>query len=419
MEISLGFAQTERTISVPETWVQDVLRPNPLPMQGEGGMAEVVRSLGAPIQSKPLHELVEPGQKIAIITSDGTRPVPSALILPPVLEELARAGVADADITVVFALGSHGFQDEQTKRRLVGDAVYERLRCVDSDPGDCLRLGTTGSGTPVDVCRDVAQADVRIAIGNVEYHYFAGYSGGDKALMPGVSSREAIEANHSLMVQPGAAAGHLQDNPVRRDIEEAAAFCPLDFIVNVVLDEHKQILRCFSGHHIAAHREACACLDQLYGVPVEACADVVLVSAGGYPKDQNMYQAQKALDNARHAVKEGGCIIWVAACNQGMGSETFGRWMKEYAPQERIERIRSQFVLGGHKAAAIAMAQQRAKVVLISDLEEEEVKSLHLIPKKDVQQAVEEAMAAAGTGASLLVMPYGGSTLPLVNMAKK
>ena len=274
----------------------------------ESEEAEVKRALAHPIDSQKLSDIVKPGEKIVIITSDVTRPVPSWVIVSCLLEELEKAHISMKDVTIVFGLGSHRPMTEEEHRRLVGDAVYEKVTCIDSNPDDCIHMGTCQNGTSVDIFRTVAEADRRILVGNVEYHYFAGYSGGMKAIMPGVASRESIQSNHKNMIRPGSYAGNLEGNPVRDDIEEVAKYCPVDFIVNVVLDDHKQIAYAAAGHPVAAHRKACHFLDEIYKIQIEKTADVVIVSTGGYPKDINLYQAQKSIDNAKHAVREGGIM---------------------------------------------------------------------------------------------------------------
>jgi nickel-dependent lactate racemase len=284
---------------------------------------------------------------------------------------------------------------------------------MDSDPDDCVRMGVTSSGTPVDVFRPVAHADRRICLGNIEFHYFAGYSGGAKAIMPGVSTRDAIQNNHSAMVRQEAAAGRIDGNPVREDIEEAGRICGIDFIVNVVLNEKKEIIKSFCGHPVAAHRAGCAFLDSFYKICLPKRADIVVVSPGGFPKDINMYQAQKALDNARHAVRDGGIIVWLASCSEGLGEKHFEEWMTGHAKSsDMIEHIRRDFVLGGHKAAAIAMVLKKARIFLVSDLEPDFVRAIFLAPFSDAQGAVDAAFAELGSDSGVILMPYGGSTLP-------
>lgn len=415
MRLEFGYGPGIQIVEVPDQNIMDVLYANQMehPLHGE---AAVRYALAHPIGAPRLRELAKPGQKIAIIASDISRPVPSYEILPAILDELTAAGCREQDITVVFALGSHRCHTEEEKGRLAGNLVYNRVRCVDSDPDDCIHMGITKNGTPVDITRSVAEADFRICTGNIEFHYFAGYSGGVKAIMPGVSTPAAIQANHSLMVQPGACAGNLDTNPLRADIEEAGQICGVDYIVNVVLDEHKHIVYGVAGNPIQAHRSGCTYLDKMYRKPIPCHADIVLVSQGGAPKDANLYQTQKALDNAKHAVKQGGTIILIGACSEGLGSQKFEQWLTQ-APTAHamIERVHQQFELGGHKAAAIAMVLENARIDLVSEMPDEFVRSIFLNPQPSAQAALDEAFQRYGPEATVLAMPFGGSTLPVVS----
>ena len=414
MKITLGFGRGTQEVEIPEGRVQAVLLPNPVPHEQEGA-AEVERALDAPIGTPRLEELARGRHKVAVVTSDMTRPMPSAVALPPVLDRLRSAGVRDEEITIVIAVGSHRPMTEEELDRLLGEDIRARYRVVNSIREDMVRLGVTAMGTPVDIARSVAEADLRVCLGNVEYHYFAGYSGGAKAIMPGCSTPAAIQNNHRRMVEEAARAGHLAGNPVREDIEEAGALVGIDFLLNVVLDEHKKIIHAAAGHWQQAHREACAFLDRLYAAPIAARADIVLVSQGGAPKDLNLYQTQKALDNAKHAVKDGGVIVLVGSCREGLGQKTFEEWITAArTPEELVERIRGDFQLGGHKAAAIALVLQRARVFLVSEMDEELVRTAFLEPYRDAQTAMDEALRLKGPEASVIVMPYGGSTLPVL-----
>jgi len=328
---------------------------------------------------------------------------------------LWEAGADPDDVTIVFALGIHRKHTQDEMKKLAGEDVFKKVRCIDSDSENFIHMGDTRLGTPVDITRVVAEADFRIGIGNIEYHYFAGYSGGAKAIMPGVSTKAAIQSNHSRMVQSEAEAGKLDGNPVREDIEEAVKYCPLHFILNVVLDEHKEIVHAAAGHYIEAHREGCKFLDKLYRKDIKEKADIVIASQGGSPKDLNLYQTQKALDNAKHAVRKDGVIILVGSCKEGLGEEVFEEWMtKSSSPASMIERIQKDFRLGGHKAAAIAMVLEDADIYLVSEMEPGFVKSIFLQPFATVQDALNAALAKMGEDASVLVMPSAGSTLPVI-----
>jgi nickel-dependent lactate racemase len=371
-------------------------------------------ALENPIGSLPLAKRVAPGQRVAVVTSDITRPCPSARMLPLVLDELNHGGVRDEDILVVFALGTHRPHTQVEKLELAGEHVYRRVRCIDSDPANCVLLGQTSRQTPVWVFRPVAQADVRVCLGNIEYHYFAGYSGGVKAVFPGVANAECIQQNHRRMTEPGALAAHLDDNPVRCDIEEAGEIVGVDFILNVILDENKTIVSAVAGHPRRAHRVGCQNLDAFGRPSIDQPADIVFVSAGGHPKDLNLYQAQKALDNARHIVRPGGFILLVAECGEGMGNRTFEKWMHEPGgPDVIIDRIRREFVLGGHKAAAVAMTMKQAEVGLVSAMPADELQAMGFRPFNGLAPAVQYALDKF-PAPRIAVLPEGGSVVPQI-----
>lgn len=414
MKLQFGFGTGIQEVDVPDQNLIGVLHANEVPVALTGA-AEVERALSEPIGSPRLKDIVHPGETVAVVTSDVTRPMPTYKVMPALLDELYAGGVRPEDITLVFALGSHRKQSDEEKRRLAGERAWNEIRCVDSDPNDCVSYGVTSRGTPVDITRVVAEADRRICLGNIEYHYFAGYSGGAKAIMPGASTRAAIQANHSRMVLPEAKAGALDDNPVRLDIEEAGRMVGIDFILNVVLSERKEILKAVAGDVTQAHRAGCRFLDRLYRKELKEAADIVIVSQGGAPKDLNLYQTQKALDNAKHAVKPGGVIILIGSCKEGLGERTFEEWMTTAKnPHSLIERIGREFRLGGHKAAAIAMVLENSEVDLVSELDDDFVRSIFLEPYSSAQAALDHAFAKLGPDAKVLAMPYGGSTLPTV-----
>lgn len=415
MRFDLAYAKTYIPLDVPDRNVGSVLSPRTATRASVDEAAMVREAVREPIGSPKLDRIVRPGEKIVVITSDITRPMPSYKVLPVLLGELAAAGVRREDVCIVFALGNHRGHTEAEKRQLLGEDVTVAYRCVDSDPKDVIRLGMTRRGTPVDIFSEVARADKRICLGNIEYHYFAGYSGGMKAMMPGVSTAEAIQANHRHMTDPAAHAGKIYGNPVREDMDEVFGLCPVHFIVNVVLDEKKNIIRAFAGDVFKAHREGCAFLDTMYKCPIPRKADIVVASAGGFPKDINLYQAQKALDNAKHAVKQGGIIVLLAACKEGFGEKVFERWIAASStPLKMIADIRGNFELGGHKAAAIAMVAEQANIFLVSDLPDERAKKIFMTPCGSLAEAMEKAFAVMGEDALVHVMPFAGSTLPLL-----
>jgi len=412
--IELAYGHQTATVDIPADNLLGVYTTSAATDQADEAVL-LQNALAQPIDSPRLRELVKPGETVVIITSDLTRPCPSDKMLPPLLAELSAAGVPDGDITVVAALGLHRPMTEAELETMVGPEVYHRVRVINSDSTDTVRLGRTSRGTPVEIFRPVVEADRRICLGNLELHYFAGYSGGAKAILPGCASKATVNHNHAMMVQPEAATGRLDGNPVRADLEEGVAMLGVDFILNAIVGIDHQIKAAVAGDVLQAHRAGCEWVARQGKLPLEQAADIVLVSAGGFPKDLNLYQAQKALDNAAYAVRDGGIIILLAECGEGFGNSTFERWLLEAdSPQAVLDRIQAEFVLGGHKAAAIAGVLNRARVFMVSALPAELVTAGGMQPFADLPTAMQAAFADFGPQAKVAVFPQGGSVLPEV-----
>lgn len=414
--VTLKYGKRETSVNLENANVIQVIEPHEVEARDEH--KEVLQAMQNPIGTGRLQEVISERRAhglsptVVIIVSDVTRPTPTATLLPYVLDALHAAKVTSDQITIVFALGIHRLLTDSEMERLVGQHVFNHYRCVNHDARDCRYVGTTERGTEVYANRIVVNADVRVCLGTVELHYFAGYSGGYKSLLPGICSRKTIEANHKLMLQPNAVAGRL-DSPVRRDLEEAGELIGCDFVLNVVLNSKRQIVRAVAGHPVYAHREGVKTVDAMYIIPIAELADVVVVSAGGAPKDINLFQSQKALDNAQHALKEGGSIILAAECPEGLGENVFERWINEARnKQELIDRLDYAFEIGGHKAGLLAKLTQKADVYVVSELERELIERAFLLCARDLNDAVRATEEKYGPDASVIVMPYGAYTLP-------
>ncbi len=399
----LPYGKSDVQIDISTEYPVKVLKPTTAKKVADE-IKVIERALGSPINTRRLSEMAGKGQKAVIIVSDTTRPTPTAKMLPPLISELKSGGLED--ITIVFGLGIHRKQTEEEKKAILGK-LYGKIKSIESDVNDCVYLGTTSRGTPVEIFKPVVDADMVICTGNIEFHYYAGYSGGAKAILPAVSSKKSIEANHSLMIDPKSSAGRF-DSPVREDLEEAAAMVGIDFVLNVVLNERKEIVFAAAGDCIEAHRKGAAFLDRMAKVRVEP-ADIIIVSPGGWPKDIDIYQSHKALEHAKNAVKEGGSIILVAECKEGYGNRVFEKWL-DFDRDEAIKRFRAGFVMGGHKAALIASLTKRADLYLVSSLPDEMVRRSYFIPAA-LQDALDMALRKYGAGVKIIVIPYGVSTL--------
>ena len=409
-KIPLAFGSTVIELEIPERNISSVILPSEPEKMGDAAFL-IKKALENPIKSRRLSEIVNPDSRVAIIVSDVTRPTPTAKILPPLLEELRLGGAKDENIRIVFALGLHRHQTEEESKKLVGEEIYKNIRCIQHDTRRCRRIGVTSRGTPIEIFEDVLDADIIIGTGSIEFHYYAGYSGGAKSVLPGVSSQAAVLTNHKMMIEEKAVSGRV-DGPVRQDMEEAAKISGLDFILNVVLDSKKEIVAAVAGDFIEAHRKGVEVVDSMYKVPVEP-ADAVIVSCGGFPKDINLFQANKALDNATQAVKEGGSIILVAECAEGIGNQVYECWNRECrSPDEAIERFKHCFEFGGHKTAIVAKVAKKFKLYLVSKLPDEQTRTAFFTPMASLEDAL-SAVLSKNPDAKIHLMPHGGQTLPV------
>lgn len=410
--LQIPFGHGSVAMEVPETNLLAVVEPVAVAATGSA-TAIVAAALANPIGTPRLRYLVHPRKRVAVVTSDLTRPCPSEVLLPPVLAELNDGGVGDADITVVIALGLHRPMTAAERKQAVGPEVFRRVRVLNHDPADTVPVGMTSRGTPVEVFRPVVEADMRVCLGNVEFHYFAGFSGGAKAVLPGCASEATITANHAMMVRVEAAAGRIEGNPLREDLEEGVALVGVDFLLNVLLDAEHRVVAAFAGDVTTAHRRACARVRECGAVALPAPADIVVVGAGGHPTDMDLYQAQKALANAARVIRDGGIVIWVARCEEGLGNPVFESWLRSArSPADVLRRIQERFILGGHKAAAVASVLQRARIHLVTQIDAGTVRACGMVPFADVGSALKEAIVQLGPSAHVLAMPRGGSTYP-------
>jgi len=379
----------------------EVVLPKELPAAGAG---EIERSLRQPA-GKRLDEF-QGCKSASILVSDITRPSPTHLMLPPLTKRLKELGIRD--LRVVFGLGTHRRMTDAEEMLLLKDCAG--LPHQQHNPQACVPLGETRRGTPVEILDMVASSDLIIATGNIEYHYYAGYSGGAKAVLPGVSSEASVIKNHELMRDPASVTGRL-DSPVRLDMEDAAEIAGLDFILNVVLNGKKEIVQSVAGDFREAHRAGAATVDVMYRRAVQP-AEIVITCAGGRPKDLNLFQAQKALDNAKNAALPGGTIILVAECCEGLGNHVFERWARDACSAEDCwERFGREYEFGGHKAAFLAQESFHHQLILVSSMPDELVRMCFMQPAKTLGEALSLAKESQGKDARTIVMPHGNLTL--------
>jgi len=406
----LKYGKGSVTLQIPKKRLLGVLKPNSFIPHGKS----IPEALRSPVGIETLPKLLDRNDTVVLVISDVTRPCPTPRILPHIMRQLKASGISRDNVRILIGTGTHRGHTPAEKSKLLGKYATLIPQVVDHDLDSTQHIGTTRRGTKISVNPLLLEADFALAIGNVDVHYFAGYTGGHKAVIPGVAGKQTIERNHSLMTQPNAEPGVADSNPVREDLEEAGSRVGLRYVVNVVLDEGNRIVAAFAGEPVIAHRAATKIVDQFVKVPIEQPADVVVASAGGYPRDINLYQTHKAIENAAHAVKDGGTIIVVAQCGEGFANSTFQNWTMNASSLDEIgRRLSKEFVLGAHKAYALSKIAKRAEILVVSDRMTEANPLLFKIFKKP-QEALDHAWRSHGTDASILLMPYAMNALPVI-----
>ena len=374
-----------------------------------------------PIGCSSLRELIfqKKAQKILIIVNDITRPTPYEIILPPLLDELDQIGIKKENIIFIIATGIHRSNSPEEIKEIFGKDIFFNYKFINHDCDDphLKDLGNLENGNKLWVDPIISDIDFIITTGVIVPHYFAGFSGGRKSILPGICGRKTIESNHAQMVHHNARAGNLKGNPVHQEMQEAAEKVGVDFNINVVTDENHKIIEMVAGELLTSWQQGVEICKQIYICSIKKRADVVIASAGGYPKDINVYQAQKALNNAYQAVKPGGTIILLAECSEGYGEPTFEKWIEEAnTPDDIIKRLKNKFVLGGHKAYAIAKLTKEVEVILISSLPPEKARKLFFIPMENISQAIEYIKEKYGEDFQAYILPSGNTVVPFFSI---
>lgn len=387
MKIGLKYGSGTVNIKLPENQIIGIYEPDKI--KGvKDIITEVRKSIQTPIGSKRLKDIAKPYNKVAIVVDDVSRAVPTKNLLLPIVDELKSAGVNKKNITVIVATGLHRVLTDSEHKSILGK-LYKEIEIINHDAYDKENLvflcTIVKSGIKVFINRKFYEADVKVLTGDIEYHQFVGYGGGAKSVFPGLGDKKSIELSHSKMETHGTGPGDIKGNPIREEIEEIGKKAKVDFIVNVVLNSKEEVVGVFSGDCRRAFLDGVKLCDKIYRVEVKKKADVVIASAGGYPKDINLYQVQKSMESARRIVKKGGKIIIVAECREGDGSKLFRKWMREANKLEDIKkRIHKRFIIGGHKAYQIACVIAWANVYLFSSMKPSLVKESFMYPLRDI-----------------------------------
>ena len=420
MDIRLPYGRGVLEGTLPDSRVKAVLKSGIDAYRPAAGPRELVEeSLRSPIGSSPLHELSRGKRRVVLLASDHTRPVPSKIIVPQMLEEIRR-GNPEAEITILIATGCHRGPTREELEEKFGPQIVSKEHIFIHDSADeavMVDMGTLPGGGKLLLNRLAVQADLLVSEGFIEPHFFAGFSGGRKSVLPGVAGRETVYANHCarFIDDPNARCGILEGNPIHQDMLFAAQKANLAFIVNVVIDSAHRVIASFAGDCDQAHREGTKFLEGLCRVPAVP-ADIVITTNNGYPLDQNIYQTVKGLCTAEAAAKPGGVIIMAAACEDGAGGEAF---FQTFAQDRDADHILKQIrAVPAEKTQAdqwqsqiFARILSHFQVIFISQAPDEMVRAFHMTPAHSLEQALKQAEELLGYAGSITVIPEGISTI--------
>ena len=381
---------------------------------------EVKKRLEAPLGSESLSSMLKKRlpRKLVIVVNDITRPTPYSILMPPLLRTIEDAGIDREHITLITATGIHRPHTHQENLQVYGKELVEnyRLLCHDAeDESNLVHKGKLPSGYDFFVNRIVDEADFLITIGVVMPHFFAGYSGGRKSILPGVSGKSTVQLNHARMVEIMDDLPPIRKNPISREMISAARTVGVDFILNAVTNHNGDVIDVYAGDLEEAWYTAVAKSEALYLNRIPELSDITIASASGFPRDINIYQAQKALDHADKATKPGGTIILVAECSGGYGDRIFENFMRAgLSPQEIMRKVKEDFVMGGHKAYCFAKVAASKNIILVSSVSDRVSADIFAKKAADPQEAVKKALGAYGADAKIRIMPEGGVTVPFL-----
>ncbi len=414
-EYSIPYGKSKQIFHLPEGWPVSILKP-----ELRDGLNNPVEEITAALNKlgKELSARNETSTAV-IAVNDKTRPVPHNLLLPPLLNWLEELGYKRENISLIIATGTHAPMPPEEHHLIVPEEISRKYTIISHDAEDkknLIELGETTAGTPCTINRIYAEADLRVVVGNIEPHQYMGWSGGVKSAVIGLGGAESIRTNHSMLTMNGAGPCRYKDNPVRQDVEESGRIIDVQLALNVVMNDSKEIVAVFAGDPLTVMKKGIKEAQSLFSVPIDSEYDLVITSPGGHPKDINLYQAQKALRHAAPAAKPDAPMILTGACGEGIGSPPYERWMKDKTSHQQVQEAfeNEEFKLGPHKAMLFATDAMNRDVYLVSELPDETVRKMLLIPASSVQEAIGMIQKTGDSSIPLktAILPYGNATVP-------
>ena len=406
MQAEIGYGKQKIGITIPNSKQCKIFEPKRVEKMTDFG-SKFKQSLLYPFSSKPINELVEPSKKFVIVVDDISRPIPTQEILVPLLDVLVANKIPLSNVQVIVATGVHRPLHDDELNFILGR--YAKLISIENhnpdDLSNLISIGKTSIGNEIKINRKFIETDLKIIIGDIEFHQFCGYGGGAKSIFPGLADRKSIERNHSRFTLKGADKGEWKNNPVRQEIEELYEMTSNVFLINVILNEKNEIIKIFSGDLRKAYLEGLRTIDGLFKATTHQPFDLILSSPGGYPRDIDLYQSQKALQSAAKIGKKNGKIVIIAECSDGFGSDIFNRTVKNAnSLVEIIDNAQKEFVLGAHKAFQLARDILDSDVYIYSSISPKEIAYSFLKPitMEGIHKLIE-------TSQSIAVLPYAST----------
>ena len=415
-DIQLGFGDQSISFSFDESRFQVLTgdKTPALPLTD----VEINERFSAPIESPPLEELFSDTDSVLIVVSDATRATASSQIVNLLVRRLIQCGVSPAALAIIFSTGIHRAVTREEKEELLTPFIVQRVRTLDhlaDDASQMTSLGTTNRGTPIELNRALVDFSKVILTGAIGFHYFAGFTGGRKSICPGLASAHAIAATHMLALdfetggrRTGVGSGQLEGNAVHEECERIAELINPSFSINSVVDDRGRAVNIYAGDWRSAHRVGCLEYLATHSIEIDEPRDLVLVSCGGLPYDINLIQAHKSLETAAHAVKEGGTIILLAECRDGLGRPDFLKWFAEADSRALAARLKIGYEVNGQTAWSLLTKAERHKVILVSSLPDDEVRQMRLTPVRSLT----EALAQVDSDQPGYILPHGARFLP-------
>ncbi|WP_251859543.1 nickel-dependent lactate racemase [Clostridium sp. Marseille-Q2269] len=424
-ELKLKYGNGDVKFSLPKEDILGVIDRNN--WSGNKTEEQVIKdAIENTICSAPLKELVHEGEKVCIVIPDITRLWQRCSVyLPFVVKELKKANIKDEDIIFISSTGTHRQQTKEEHKMLLGEELYNKYKVIDhvsTKKDDLVYVGRTSYNTPVMINRIALECDHIILTGGIVYHFLVGYSGGKKAILPGISGFETVMANHSLSFSgnlgdgedSNVRSGNIYDNPIHNDMLEAASFVRPTFMFNIIIGPDGKIGAAVAGNYIKAHDKGREYVDKIDGVDIKEKADLVIATAGGFPKDINFYQSSKTIINAREACKKDGTIIVLSECSEGLGGDDGVKMMLTDFTNglDREKELRDNYSISKHTSYIACDTAEKFNLILVSSIDHNLMKNTKVRVVKTLQEALDIVKKEKGEHLKTYVLPHGGNTLP-------